>query len=72
MQISQGSQIVVSHLYFHFQLDFDKSTLLIDSIQWLFSAVCLVLNAGEETATSNRNSPGHLIANTHGNFNATN
>ena len=26
----------------------------IDSIQWLFSAVCLALNAGEETATSNR------------------
>ena len=26
----------------------------IDSIQWLFSAVCLALNAGKETATSNR------------------
>ena len=40
--------------YFHFQLAFDKSTLLIDSIQWLFSVVCLALNAGEQTATSNR------------------
>ena len=39
--------------YFHFQLAFDKSTLLIDSIQWLFSVVCLALNAGEQTATSN-------------------
>ena len=42
------------YIYFHFQSAFDKSTLLIDSIQWLFSAVCLALNAGEETATSNR------------------
>ena len=41
-------------IYFHFQSAFDKSTLLIDRIQWLFSAVCLALNAGEETATSNR------------------
>ena len=40
--------------YFHFQLAFDKSTLLIDSIQWLFSVVFLALNAGEQTATSNR------------------
>ena len=54
MKISQNSQIVVSRIYFHFQSAFDKSTLLIDRIQWLFSAVCLALNAGKETATSNR------------------
>ena len=56
MQISQDSQIVVSHIY---TSTFNRpstnrpfwSTVY---IQWLFSAVCLALNSGEETAASNR------------------
>ena len=52
--ISRFTDCREPYIYFHFQSAFDKSTLLIDSIQWLFSAVCLALNSGEETATSNR------------------
>ena len=52
--ISRFTDCREPYIYFHFQSAFDKSTFLIDSIQWLFSAVCLALNVGEETATSNR------------------
>ena len=52
--ISRFTDCREPYIYFHFQSAFDKSTLLIDSKQWLFSAVCLALNVGKETATSDR------------------